>query len=172
MALQYIGQRIKRNEDPRLLTGQALYVDDVDLPLMLHVAFVRSPYAHARIHSIDVTQARERAGVVAVYTASDLGDYWKPGPLLVSPPPIEGITFNERTHFPLAKDKVRFAGEPVVMVLAASRYIPEDALSDIQIEYEPLAAVVDLGEALQGCTPPVHEHVASNIASHVVHTEG
>jgi CO/xanthine dehydrogenase Mo-binding subunit len=82
MTTRYFGERIKRNEDPRLLTGQGLYVDDVDLPNMLHVAFVRSPYAHAKINSIDVSQALQREGVVAVYTANDLGDYWKPGPLL------------------------------------------------------------------------------------------
>ena len=73
MATRYFGERIKRNEDPRLLTGQALFVDDVHLPGMAHAAFVRSPYAHARIVSIDVTRARQREGVIAVYTAADLG---------------------------------------------------------------------------------------------------
>ena len=132
MATRYFGERIKRNEDPRLLTGQALYVDDVDLPDMLHAAFLRSPYAHARLDRIDVSRALEHEGVVAVYTAQDLGDYWKPGPLLVSPPPVANLTFNERTQVPLAKDKVRFAGDPVVMVLAESRYGAEDALADIE----------------------------------------
>src|SRR3990172_8352664 len=93
MATRYFGQRIKRNEDPRLLTGQALFVDDVELPGMLHAAFVRSPYAHARIRRIDVIRALQSPGIVAVYTAADLGDYWKPGPLLVSPPPVKDITF-------------------------------------------------------------------------------
>jgi CO/xanthine dehydrogenase Mo-binding subunit len=172
MATRYFGERIKRNEDPRLLTGQGLYVDDVELPNMLHVAFVRSPYAHAHIKSIDVSQALQRQGVVAVYTASDLGTYWKPGPLLVSPPPIEGIIFNERTQVPLAKDKVRFAGEPVVMVLAKSRYIAEDALADIQIDYEPLEAVVDMEKALQPSSPSVHDDMDSNVAAHVVQTKG
>jgi carbon-monoxide dehydrogenase large subunit len=172
MATRYLGERIKRNEDPRLLTGQGLFVDDVDLPNMLHVAFVRSPYAHAQINNIDVSQAEQRDGVVAVYTAFDLGDYWKPGPLLVSPPPIEGITFNERTQVPLAKDKVLFAGEPVVMVLAESRYIAEDALADIQIDYEPLEAVVDMEKALQSNSSLVHEDVGSNVAAHVVQTKG
>ena len=88
MATRYFGERIKRNEDPRLLMGQGLYVDDVDLPNMIHAAFLRSPYAHARINRIDVSQALQREGVVAIYTADDLGDYWKPGPLLVSPPPV------------------------------------------------------------------------------------
>ena len=172
MATRYFGERIKRNEDPRLLTGQGLYVDDVDLPHMLHAAFVRSPYAHARINSIDVSTALERAGVVAIYTAQDLGDYWKPGPLLVSPPPVKNIVFHERTQVPLAKDKVKFAGEPVVMVLAESRYIAEDALADIQIDYEPLEAVVDLEKALQGQSPIIHGEIGSNIAAHVVQTKG
>src|SRR5512143_3470894 len=157
MSTRYFGERVKRNEDPRLLTGQGLYVDDVDLPNMLHAAFMRSPYAHAKIKDIDVSQALQREGVVAIYTAEDLGDYWKPGPLLVSPPPVEGIIFNERTQVPLAKDKVRFAGEPVVMVLAESRYIAEDALADVRIDYEPLEAVVDVEKALQPDSPIIHE---------------
>jgi len=172
MATRYFGERIKRNEDPRLLKGQGLYVDDVDLPNMLHAAFVRSPYAHARINQIDVSLALKREGVVAVYTATDLGDYWKPGPLLVSPPPVKDIVFNEKTQVPLAKEKVKFAGEPVVMVLAESRYIAEDALADIQIDYEPLEAVVDLEKALQDESPLIHEEIGSNVAAHVVQTKG
>ena len=174
MTTRYFGERIKRNEDPRLLTGQGLYVDDVDLPNMLHVAFVRSPYAHAKINSIDVSQALQREGVVAVYTATDLGDYWKPGPLLVSPPPVKDIVFNERTQVPLARsgDKVKFAGEPIVMVLAESRYIAEDALADIQIDYEPLEAVVDLEKALQPDSTLIHEEIGSNIAANVVQRKG
>src|SRR3989304_1189717 len=172
MTTRYFGERIKRNEDPRLLTGQGLYVDDVDLPNMLHVAFVRSPYAHAKIKSIDVSQALGRVGVVAVYTANDLGDYWKPGPLLVSPPPVDDIIFNEKTQVPLAKDKVKFAGEPIAMVLAESRYIAEDALADIQAVYEPLEGVVDLEKALQPDSSIIHEEIGSNIAAHVVQTKG
>jgi aerobic carbon-monoxide dehydrogenase large subunit len=172
MSTRYLGERIKRNEDPRLLTGQGLYVDDVDLPKMLHAAFVRSPYAHARIDRIDVSQALERKGVVAVYRAEDLGSYWKPGPLLVSPPPVEDILFNERTQVPLARDKVKFAGEPIVMVLAESRYLAEDALADIQIDYEPLEAVVDVEKALSQQSPIIHEEIGSNIAAHVVQTKG
>ena len=84
MTTQQFGERIKRNEDPKLLTGRALFTDDVHLPGMLHAAFVRSPYAHARLVSIDKSAALEREGVVAVYTAEDLGDYWRKGPLLVS----------------------------------------------------------------------------------------
>jgi CO/xanthine dehydrogenase Mo-binding subunit len=165
MTTRYFGERIKRNEDPRLLMGQGLYVDDVDLPDMLHVAFVRSPYAHAKINRIDVSQARQRVGVIAIYTANDLGDYWKPGPLLVSPPPVKDIVFNERTQVPLAKDKVKFAGEPIVMVLAESRYIAEDALADIQIDYEPLPVVVDVEKALEADSPIIHEETLAPGAS-------
>ncbi|NUQ86416.1 MAG: xanthine dehydrogenase family protein molybdopterin-binding subunit [Anaerolineales bacterium] len=172
MTTRYFGERIKRNEDPRLLTGQALYVDDVDLPNMLHAAFLRSPYAHARIKSIDVSQALQRKGVIAVYTANDLGDYWKPGPLLVSPPPVKDIVFNEKTQVPLAKDKVKFAGEPIVMVVAESRYIAEDALADIQVDYEPLDAVVDLEKALGPDSAIIHEEIGTNVAAHVVQTKG
>src|SRR5215216_696763 len=172
MATRYFGERIKRNEDPRLLTGQGLYVDDVDLPSMLHTAFLRSPYAHARINNIDVSQALQREGVIAIYTANDLGDYWKPGPLLVSPPPVKDIVFNEKTQVSLAKDKVKFAGEPIVMVLAESRYIAEDALADIQVDYEPLEAVVDLEKALQPDSPIIHQEIGSNMAAHVVQTKG
>ena len=86
--------------------------------------------------------------MVAVYTAADLGDYWKPAPLLVPPPPIPGLVFNECTQVPLAQDKVRYVGEPLAMVVAESRYVAEDALGDIVVEIEPLDAVVDLEAAL------------------------
>ena len=169
---RFFGQPIRRNEDPQLLTGQALFVDDVQLPEMLHAAFVRSTYAHARIVNIDVSKALQREGVVAVYTAADLGDYWKPGPLLVPPPPIDGIVFNQRTQVPLAKEKVRFVGEPLVMVLAESRYIAEDALQDVYIDYEPLSVVADLSTALEADCALVHDDLNSNLCAHVVQTKG
>jgi CO/xanthine dehydrogenase Mo-binding subunit len=145
---RYVGERVKRNEDHRLLTGHALFVDDVQLPGMLHAAFLRSDHAHALLRGVDASAALERPGVVAVYTAEDLGDYWRPGPLLVPPPPVEGIVFHEATQVPLAKDKVRHVGEPVAMVVAESRYVAEDALADIVVDYEPLDAVVDLYASL------------------------
>lgn len=172
MTTQFFGERIKRNEDPRLLTGQALFTDDVHLPGTVHVAFVRSPHAHARILSIDTEFAREVDGVVAIYTAEDLGDYWQRGPLLVSPPPIENIVFNEKTQVPLAKDKVNFVGEPVVMVVAESRYIAEDAAEQVWVDYEPLPAVVDLEEAVAEGAAVIHEDIGSNVAAHVVQTKG
>ncbi|HYN23004.1 MAG TPA: xanthine dehydrogenase family protein molybdopterin-binding subunit [Thermoanaerobaculia bacterium] len=167
-----LGERIRRNEDPRLLTGRALFVDDVDLPDMAHVAFVRSPHAHARILGIDTAQAKRREGVIAVYTAADLGDYWKPGPLLVPPPPVEGLVFHERTQVPLVKDKVRHLGEPVVLVVAVSRYVAEDAAEEVIVDYEPLPAVVDLEKALETGASLVHEDVGSNVAAHVVQKKG
>src|SRR5580698_447239 len=172
MTTRYFGAPVTRNEDARLLSGQALFVDDVELPGMLHAAFLRSNVAHARIRSIDVAAARARPGVVAVYTAADLGAYWAPGPLLVPPPPIAGITFNQRTQVPLAKDKVRHVGEPLAVVLADSRYIAEDALADIGVELDPLPAVVDLEKALDDTSARVHDDVRGNIAAHVRQSRG
>ena len=167
MSTRSFGAPIKRNEDARLLSGQALFVDDVELPGMLYAAFLRSSVAHARIRSIDVTAARARPGVVAVYTAADLGAYWAPGPLLVPPPPIAGAIFNQCTQVPLAKDKVRHVGEPLAVVLAQSRYVAEDALPDIVIDLDPLPAVVDLEKALDDASARVHDDVKGNVAAHV-----
>lgn len=172
MTTQPIGSRTKRNEDPRLLTGRALFVDDLDLPGMVHVAFLRSPYAHARIRSIDTSRAKQHEGVVAVYTAEDLGSYWQPGPLLVPPPPVEGMVFNQRTQVPLAKGKVRQLGEPIAVVVAVSRYVAEDALPDIEVEYESLPAAVDMEKALEPGAPLVHEDVGSNLAAYVPQKKG
>jgi len=172
VARRNFGAPVTRNEDARLLSGRALFVDDVELPGMLYAAFLRSDLAHARIKSIDVSAAKARDGVVAVYTAEDLGDYWAPGPLLVPPPPIKDITFNQRTQVPLAKDKVRHVGEPLAVVLAQSRYLAEDALADIAVDLEPLPAVVDLEKALTDTDVCVHDDVCSNLAAHVRQSRG
>jgi len=170
---QFIGERIKRNEDPRLLTGQALFVDDVEIPGMLHAAFKRSDYAHARIVSIDVSAARERPGVAAVFTAEDMGNDWSPGPPLVSPPPtVKDVTFHSRRQAPLVKDKVRHAGETVAVVIAESRYIAEDAVEDIVVEYEPLPVITDLEQALAPDSPRVHDDLESNLAAHFHQKKG
>ena len=168
----FVNTRVPRLEDERLLTGHARFVDDVHLPDMLHVAFVRSEYAHARILEVDVTAARRRPGVLAVYTASDLGDYSRPAPLLVPPPPISGLVFHARTHLPLATGKVRYVGEPIAMIVAESRYVAEDAIRDVVVDAEPLDAVVDLEAALAEGAPRVHEDLASNAAAQVVQTKG
>ncbi len=172
MATRNFGAPIRRNEDARLLRGQALFVDDVELPGMLHAAFLRSNLAHATIRSIDVSAARAREGVVAVYTAEDLGAYWAPGPLLVPPPPIAGLIFNQRTQVPLAKGKVRHVGEPLAVVLAQSRYLAEDALADIAVELDPLPAIVDLETAGAETSGRVHEDVRGNVAAHVRQSRG
>ncbi len=172
MSGRFFGQRLPRNEDATLLKGTAQFIDDVDLPGMLHVAFVRSDYAHARLNGVDLSRARERSGVVAAYAAADLGDYWQHGPLLVGPPPIEGLVFNERTQVPLARDKVLHAGEPIAVVVAESRYLAEDALADIAVDFDPLPAVVDLEASLRGVPAIVHEDLGSNLAAHCVQTKG
>ncbi|MDE0429994.1 MAG: xanthine dehydrogenase family protein molybdopterin-binding subunit [Caldilineaceae bacterium] len=172
MSTRHFGQPVKRNEDPRLLTGRALFTDDVQIAGMLHVAFLRSDLAHARIRNVDLGGAHERPGVIAVYTAADLGDFWQPGPLLVPPPPVEKLEFHQRTQVPLAKEKVRHAGEAVVMVVGESRYVAEDALDDIYVDYEPLDAAVDLEAALAADAPLVHEDLKSNVSAAVVQTKG
>jgi len=172
MTTRYFGAPVRRNEDRRLLTGQALFIDDVELPGMLHAAFLRSQVAHARIKHIDVSSALQREGVVAVYTAADLGAYWQPGPLLVPAPPITGLVFNPRMQVPLAKDKIRHAGEPVAVVIAEGRYIAEDALDDIVVELEPLPVIVDLEAGLKAGAAPVHDDLNTNLASHARQTKG
>jgi carbon-monoxide dehydrogenase large subunit len=172
MATRYFGQPIKRNEDPRLLTGQATFTDDVHIPGMLHAAFVRSDYAHARIKRIDTSAALAMPGVLAVITAADLGDYWKPGPLLVPPPPVKDLVFNARTQVPLAKDKVRHAGEPIAVVVAESRYLAEDAAEQVFVEVEMLPAVVDIARALDPGTLPIHEDLPQNLNAHVIQRKG
>ena len=172
MSTRQFGQPIKRNEDPRLLTGRALFTDDVQLAGMLHVAFLRSDLAHARIRSVELGGAKERRGVVAVYTADDLGEFWQPGPLLVPPPPLEQLEFHQRTQVPLAKEKIRHAGEAVAMVVAESRYLAEDALEEIFVDYDPLDAAVELEASLTDSAPLVHDDLKHNVNARVVQTKG
>jgi carbon-monoxide dehydrogenase large subunit len=168
-----IGKRVKRVEDPRLLTGQALFVGDVNLPGMLHAAFLRSDYAHAKLVSIDTSAAKEILGVVGVYTAEDMGEDWEPGPPLVSPPPtLENVIFNSRRQVPLVKDKVKHAGEIIAVVVAEDRYIAEDAVEEILFELDPLPVVTDLEKCLEADSPLVHEDLDSNLAAHLVQEKG
>ena len=146
-----IGARIKRTEDPRLLTGPGAFTDDRQVPRVLHVAFRRSEHAHARIMAIDCAAAREAAGVVAVLTAEDLAATVAP---LFATSRMKG--YYATPILPLARGKVRYVGEPVVGIVAQSRYLAEDALELIDIEFEPLPAVIDPLEAAKttrrGCT--------------------
>lgn len=173
MTGKYFGQPVLRLEDKFLLTGNAKFIDDIEIPGMLHAAFLRSDFAHARINSIDVSAAREHPGVVAVYTAEDFGDYWKVGPLQVPPPfAIKDAKFNARPLPPIAKGKVRFSGEPLAVVIAESRYIAEDALEDIVVDLEMLPAVCDLEKAWEDTSVLVHEDLPSNMAALVKQEAG
>ena len=173
MTKTLIGKRVLRNEDPRLLTGQAQFVDDVEIPGLLHAAFLRSDHAHARLLGLDVSAARQRPGVVAVFTAEDMGADWEPGPPLVSPPPTaKDVLFHSRRQVPLVKDKIRHAGEAIAVVIAENRYIAEDAVEDIIVDLEPLEAVVDLEQALHPGSPLVHDDLDSNLAAHLFQKKG
>jgi aerobic carbon-monoxide dehydrogenase large subunit len=156
------GDPARRLEDPRLLTGRGLFVDDVRRPDMLHGAVVRSPHAHALIKSIDTAQARALSGVVAIYTAADLGHLNGPLPVLI---PHEDLAHG-RTHCALAADRVRHVGEAVAFVVAVSRYVAEDAADLVTVEYEPLAAAVDLEAAARPEAPRVHDDCPDNINGH------
>ncbi|MHB8932657.1 MAG: xanthine dehydrogenase family protein molybdopterin-binding subunit, partial [Bellilinea sp.] len=173
MAGRVFHKSILRNEDPQILAGKAQYLDDLELPGMVFAAFKRSDYAHAIIKSIDVGEARALPGVIGVYTAEDFGDLVKPGPLQVPPPTaIKGATYVARTLMPIAKDKVRYSGEPVAVVIAESRYIAEDALDYIYIDFEPLDAVIDLEKAMEPGSIRVHDDLPSNEGAHVTQSRG
>lgn len=168
MATRWFGASVQRNEDERLLRGHGTYVDDIDLPEMLHAAVLRSPYARARIQQIDVSGAYRLPGVHLVLTAADLGNILEPSPLLI---PHQALT-QPRTQLPLALEEVRYVGEAVAFVVAESRYIAEDALELIDIEYEPLPVVHSLEVASAPGAPLVHEDVQENIAAHLVQVVG
>jgi carbon-monoxide dehydrogenase large subunit len=154
----HVGRSLRRKEDPRLITGRARYVDDISLPGTLWAAFVRSPEAHAKIASIDVSAARARPGVHAVYTGEDLADLTGPLPLAWVPP---GITVNNPEHWPLARGAVKHVGDPVAAVIGNDRYAVVDAAEDVAVEYEPLPVVTDPEAALKG-SPFVHDQFGTN----------
>lgn len=140
---KWIGISLKRKEDVRLLTGQGKYTGDILLPGMLHAAVLRSPFAHAEIKSIDVSKARQHEGVVEVITGEDIPDALKVVPTLADLPD------RKADHPCLARGKVRYVGEPVAVVVATDRYVAEDALEDIVVNYEPLKAVVNCDDAMK-----------------------
>ena len=153
-----VGARIKRTEDPRLLTGRGAYTDDRQVPRAVHVAFRRSEQSHARIHAIDCAAARAAPGVVAVFTAADWRDAVKP---VVATSRM--ANYYATPIFPLARDKVRHVGEPVVGVVADSRCQAEDAAALIAIDYEPLPIVIDPEQAVRDGAPLLHEEAGSNV---------
>src|SRR5437764_13025661 len=165
VAPKYMGQRIRRREDPRLITGRSTYVDDLKLPGTLYMGVLRSPYAHARIKSINVERARAAPGVVAVVTAPDIADaVTGPLPLEVDLSLFPGANNPERG--PLATDKVRYVGDPVAAVVAGERSQAKDALEQIDVEYEPLQPVTDPEQALAEGAPLLFEQFGTNQATH------
>jgi aerobic carbon-monoxide dehydrogenase large subunit len=155
-----LGTSIKRREDPRLITGEATYVDDIKLVGMLHMAVLRSPYGHARINSINTEAARNYPGVVAVYTAEDLKGGVQAVPVAV---PLGKIAEGMGVRLPLAEGKVRFYGDPVAVVIADDRYTARDARDLIEVDYEPLPAVVDVEKAMQPDAPLLYEEFGTNV---------
>ncbi len=168
MATRWFGAPVQRLEDPRLLRGKGTYVDDIDLPYMLHAAVLRSPHAHARILHIDTRAACELPGVHLVLTATDLGEALEPSPLLIPHPALT----QPRTQLPLALHEVRYVGEAIAFVVADDRYIAEDALELIDVTYEPLPVVHNLEIAVAEDAPLVHADVPRNVAAHLIQTVG
>jgi carbon-monoxide dehydrogenase large subunit len=153
-----IGRRMKRKEDPRLITGRGSYVDDMALPGMVYMALVRSPVAHARISSIDTSGAQGRPGVHAVLTGGDL-DVGQPLPMVWIPP---GVEVKTPEHWPLARGEVNHVGDPVAVVVGDDKYGVIDAAEQVIVEYDELPAVIDPEKALEDGAPLVHDDLGTN----------
>ena len=161
MTTRVFSSGIRRREDPRLITGRAAYTDDIKLPGMAHAAILRSPYAHASISSIDTSAAASQPGVIAVFTGEDTEGALNGLPCAWL---IPGSDLKTPAHPAIAKDKVRYVGDAVAVVVAESRYEAEDALEHIAVEYEPMGAVINPKEAAQDGAPQLHDDVPNNIA--------
>jgi carbon-monoxide dehydrogenase large subunit len=158
--MTYVGQALKRKEDPRMITGRGRYTEDIHLPGLLHAALVRSPEAHAGIVSIDTSIARERPGVVAVLTAEDMqADFAGPMAMAWAPP---GVEIKTPENMPLKSGQVKHVGDPVAVVVAASRGAALDGADDVVVEYDPKPAVVDPEAALEDGSPLVWEEFGTN----------
>jgi carbon-monoxide dehydrogenase large subunit len=158
-----IGARVKRKEDPRLVTGKGSYVGDLKLPGMRHVAFVRSPYAHARIRSIDATVALQRPGVVAVVTGKDFAQLCAPMPMAAGGEGGGASAPKEHTHYALSVDKVRHVGEVVAAVIADSPEVAIDAAAEVLVDWEPLPVVTDMEQAVRLDAPKLYDSAANNV---------
>ena len=169
MSASTFGSGIRRREDPRLITGSAKYTDDIVLPGMLHAALLRSPYAHARIESIDTSAAEAASGVVAVYVGADTEGEIAPAPcawLL----PNSGLTIAD--YHCIARDTVRYVGDIVAVVVAESRYEAYDALDLIEVDYDPLDAIVEPKQSAAEGAPQLHAEIKGNQAFHWTVTGG
>jgi carbon-monoxide dehydrogenase large subunit len=191
-----IGARVRRKEDPRLITGSSLYVDDLQLAGMAHLVLLRSPFAHARIRSIDTSAAKSAPGVVAVYTGDELAAFCGPMPgggggegaptedTAVELPQAEGTSGETAgeveppgdiptpTTWPLARDKARWVGEAVVAIVAASEALGRDAAELVEIDYEELPAITDVEAAQAAGAPRIWDGVANNVGARYVKTVG
>jgi len=156
-----IGAKIHRREDPRLVSGHGRYVDDMTRPGMLHMNVVRSPYAHAKIRSIDLAAAKAAPGVQAVYTYADFKDHIAGGL------PVSNSFVAEKkqvpNQFPIAHDEVVYQGEPVAVVLAEERYQAADAAQLVEVEYDQLPAVMNIEKAMEKGSPTAHIGAPDNI---------
>ena len=157
--MAYAGTRVARVEDTRLLTGHGTFVDDITRPGMLHACFVRSPFARARINGIDTSAALALPGVRAVFTADDLNPEVKEAWHAVA-----GKDIPDTPRPPLAEGEAKFVGDPVALVVAESRYIAEDAVELVDVDYEPLPAVADFTKAVGTPSVVVHEAYPDNVA--------
>ena len=169
MTTRIFGSGIRRREDPRLITGQASYTDDIKLAGLAHAAILRSPHGHARINRIDTSAAAAAPGVIAVYTGADTEGVLNPMPCawVIPDSDVKAVAYP-----PLASDVVRYVGDAVAVVVAEDRYQAEDALELINVDYEPLPTVVNPEAALQEGAPQLHEDAPNNQAFHWVAAGG
>jgi len=170
MGVRYFGAKVFRSEDPRLVTGHGRYVDDIVLPDMLHAAFVRSEHGHARIKGIETEAAKAMPGVRAVMTADDLGAPYADKPMVpVFPSPLVKQPILPKA---LARNEVNFVGQPIVMVVAETRALAEDAATRVAVDYEPLPAIVDCRKALDAGAPKAHADARDNLVAELTNSFG
>jgi carbon-monoxide dehydrogenase large subunit len=155
---KWVGQAMRRKEDPRMITGRGRYVDDMVVPGMLYMAVVRSPEAHARITAIDASAAKELPGIHGVFTAADL-DLAAPLPMAWVPP---GVEIKTPEHWPLAKDEVKYVGQGVAVVVGEDKYAVVDAAEQVFVDYDPLPVIVDPEKALEDGATLVHPEFGTN----------
>jgi carbon-monoxide dehydrogenase large subunit len=160
MTTDVLGERIRRVEDPRFITGQGRYLDDIKLPGMTHMAILRSPYAHANIRSIDIAAAKASPGVVTVIVGADIP--YNPLPMAWPAGGASGIQNNVSTPRALATDAVKWTGEGVAAVIAETEAQARDALDLIRVDWEPLPAVTDAEKAIADGAPQLHENAPNN----------
>ena len=164
----YIGKSVPRPNARKLVEGRGQYVDDVVLPRMVHVAFVRSPHAHAKIGSIDASAALQMPHVLRVFTGADLAKHCEPWVATLAH--LKGM--KSAPQLPLPLDHATWVGEAVAAVVAESRAAAEDAVAGVRVDYEPLPAVVDMETALLPSTPVIHPGLGDNLCFQRVNETG